>query len=287
MQDACGSVVNRLITANSQIEVGTPGHSSMPCPGYDIALTVPQFSGVGYAWMKDGVIIPSENDNVLNLNNLQLTDAGAYDAIITIGGCEVSGSIDIDPINCGGPLSVQLTSFSAHCDPSGGTVLNWKTASEINSMNFIVQKSADLVNWETVEVLQAKGFSSVTTNYTSLDRQPYDDVTYYQLIQRDIDGTEKRYSPISNTCDNAVSSEMKVYPNPTNGDFNISYYSDKQTKLGLEIMDINGRIVASETHQLELGSNTLFISENLVQGVYIIHVNVGNKEMNPVKLVVN
>ena len=285
--DGCGAVVNRLISSNSQFEIATPGYSTMPCVGNNINLSLPQFTGVSYAWMKDSIVIPSANTNIFSLNNLQLSDSGTYQSILTIGGCEVVGSLYINPFNCGGPLSVELTSFNANCDIDGTVQIGWQTASELNSKDFIVQKSRDLVNWETVDILPGKGNSSINSNYTTIDRDPYDGVTYYQLIQRDFNDVVRSYNPISNGCDQQADSDLKIYPNPSSGDFNIEYYTEKNTIVEVEIMDINGRLVVSKIHKLMTGNNTLFISENLEKGIYIIQVITDKKVKTPIKLVVN
>lgn len=39
-------------------------------------------NGLGYQWLKDGIIIPSENSNILNLSNVALNDSGFYSVII-------------------------------------------------------------------------------------------------------------------------------------------------------------------------------------------------------------
>ena len=285
--DSCGSSVNRMISSNSQIQIGAPGYNTMPCVNNDVVLTLPQFTGVTYSWMKDNVLIPSATTNSFPLPNLQLSDSGEYQSKITIGGCEVTGALYINPLDCGGPLAVKLVSFNAFCDNDGSTVLTWKTASELNSKDFILQKSSDLLSWQTVEILSAKGNSNILNSYSSMDRSPFDEVNYYQLIQRDFDGKEHKFDPISNSCENDEFIEMKVYPNPTHGIFNIDYQSAKKGMLELQIEDINGRIISLQKHQLEIGKNKLFISENLVKGMYIVVVKVNGDNPKTQRLVVN
>lgn len=285
--DACGAVVNRLISSNSQFEIATPGYSTMPCVGDNIGLALPQFTNVTYAWMKDSVLIPSASNNILNLPNLQLSDSGTYQSILTIGGCEVVGSLYINPFNCGGPLAVELTSFYANCYPDGSVFIGWETASELNSLDFFLQASNDLVNWENVDVVPAKGNSSISTKYQTFDRSPQDGVRYYQLIERGMNGLEKRYPPISNSCESKSDSELNVFPNPTTNDFNIEYVTDHKSILQLQIIDPNGRLISTQIHQLEKGKNTLFISETLGAGVYFVKIAVNKKELKPIKLIVN
>lgn len=283
--DACGAIANRLISSSSIAEIGTPGFSNMPCAGDNISLTLPNFSGVTYQWYKDAVAIPTATGYSLDLTNLQPSDSGLYSSVMTIGNCDIPGLLLIDPNSCGGPLAVELISFNADCHPDGSVSLHWETASESNAMDFVLQKTNDLINWETISIVAASGNSNVTNAYSATDREPFDGTSYYQLIQRDFDDVENKYFPISNNCD--IETELKVYPNPTNGNFKIKYYTKNKTTLTLQIIDMNGRMIRSEIHPLDKGTNTLFISEELEKGMYLIHINTDNKENNPIKLVVN
>lgn len=286
IQDACGSSNERFISSNSVAEIGIPGYSTMPCIGGAISLTLPNLPGVNYQWFKNGTLISGENLNTLSFPSLQHSDSALYTSMITIGQCEIPGGLMLDPNACGGPLAVDLTSFSAYCDPNGSVMLSWQTASEQNSLNFMINKSTDLVYWETIDVLAAKGNSSVMNSYASADRNPSAGITYYQLIERDLYGVETKYSPISNSCNNGGDAAFKVYPNPTNGEFKIEYFSEIKSDLELQIMDVNGRTITSQVHKLNPGSNTLYISEDFAKGIYIVYVKVKNKEMSPVKLFV-
>ena len=98
---------------------------------------------------------------------------------------------------------------------------------------------------------------------------------------------KKAFAPMGSDCGQAKADDWSVYPNPSNGNFNISYQSEINTTALIRIMDINGRIISTKSHQLEIGNNNLFISEYLVKGIYLVKVITNNKELNPIKLVVN
>jgi len=140
--------------------------------------------------------------------------------------------------------------------------LSWTTASESNSLNFEVSKSLDLKSWELIDVISAKGNSNEMNVYSTIDKFASPDVTYYQLVQRDIDGKENTYSPISNVCDDLDLKGMSVYPNPTNGKFNVEFYSNSETTCQLQIIDVNGRQIIVQKHQLKKGKNTFILSKN-------------------------
>ncbi|MFL5746749.1 MAG: SprB repeat-containing protein [Niastella sp.] len=67
-------------------------------------------------------------------------------------------------------------------------ILNWSTASEQNSKDFIVQYSIDGVSWTSVAILSAAGNSSTLRKYTYVHNNTWKGYNYYRVIQTDLDG---------------------------------------------------------------------------------------------------
>lgn len=87
-------------------------------------------------------------------------------------------------------LPVDLLSFTAsYQDPE--VVLNWQTASEINSSHFSIEKSGDAVNFNEIGRKQAAGQSNSIIYYRYTDWKPLPGSNYYRLKQVDINGTGK------------------------------------------------------------------------------------------------
>ncbi|HVZ24710.1 MAG TPA: LamG domain-containing protein [Sediminibacterium sp.] len=91
-------------------------------------------------------------------------------------------------------LPVQLVSFTAS-RVSAGIQLNWQTASEQNSLDFTVERSADGHSWASLARLPAAGNSSTGQRYSYLDASPLAGNNFYRLLQSDIDGRTS-YSPV-------------------------------------------------------------------------------------------
>lgn len=66
---------------------------------------------------------------------------------------------------------------------------------------------------------------------------------------------------------------MKVYPNPTNGEFNVEFTVDHDGEANIKIFDISGRVVKQVQTAVAEGVSvvTLDISE-LTAGIYQIQV---------------
>ena len=115
------------------------------------------------------------------------------------------------------PLPVQLVEFTAQ--PQGAAVaLAWRTASELNSAYFEVQRSFDGRTFTPLGRVAARGATSSTTNYTYLDAQlPAGAATlYYRLRQVDADETAA-YSPGRAVTRPGTGTSLSLYPNPAPG----------------------------------------------------------------------
>jgi len=92
-------------------------------------------------------------------------------------------------------LPVELTLFTA-TPTNNGILLRWTTMSESNSDYFILERSKDLYTFTEVARMKSSVYSNAKIDYEFLDRVPYDGVSYYRLVQVDLNGARKIYDPI-------------------------------------------------------------------------------------------
>lgn len=96
-------------------------------------------------------------------------------------------------------------------------VLQWRTAAEEGTKDFVVQNSTDGRQWQNIGTVTAAGNSLREQAYSFVHRQPASTVNFYRLLQRDTDGRE-RYSKIIRIDLQEAGTVLSVYPNPvTNG----------------------------------------------------------------------
>jgi hypothetical protein len=80
---------------------------------------------------------------------------------------------------------------------------------------------------------------------------------------------------------------LNLYPNPTNGDFLVSYTLVNTDKVSISIYDFMGKKIDSKLVNGILGLNTISISGNeYAKGIYLIEITTGNKKETK-KLIVN
>jgi len=111
------------------------------------------------------------------------------------------------------PLPVELVYFKGKAQLSGGAKLSWGTASEVNSNYFVVQRSPNGREFVAVSRVKSAGTSVQAQHYELLDPKPLAGLTYYRLLQVDLDGSET-YSPIVVLKPGAAETALQLWPNP-------------------------------------------------------------------------
>ncbi len=189
------------------------------------------------------------------------------------------------------PLPVELLSFNGECQ--GNIIdINWTTASENNSSYFEIEKSENGDDWIKIETVDAAGNSNSSINYTIQDvRKSFSSNLYYRLNQFDIDGEKEVYGPILISCetDLYIESEIKLFPNPNNGDFQLAVNSNEDNKeVTIILIDTYGRKVSSMNKILQSGVNLYtFNNLNISSGVYYVHLFSNGVSINSNRLIVN
>ncbi|HEY4109308.1 LamG domain-containing protein [Puia sp.] len=89
--------------------------------------------------------------------------------------------------NLTGELPVTLTAFTA-VRSGNDAVLQWKTATEENTSEFIIERSADGKKYTDVGNVPAAGNSKTMLSYSYIDPKPGRNSIYYRLKQVDLDG---------------------------------------------------------------------------------------------------
>ncbi len=172
-----------------------------------------------------------------------------------------------------GPLPVNLLWFTVTKFNGKQALLNWKTAQEINSAHFQIERSNDALIFNAIGSVQAAGNSSTGIVYNFTDQQPANGLNYYRLKQVDIDG-KFVYTPTRvlrfNESDAGL---VKYFPNPTNGLLYIELTGTmaSESKL-INISTVAGVVV----EQIKLGAvtnNILSINlDKYARGIYFIQI---------------
>ncbi len=147
-----------------------------------------------------------------------------------------------------------------------GNQITWATANEEDASHFVILRSTDNKNYTSVGTLKAAGNSSQLINYSFVDNNVLDGITYYKLAQYDFDG-DINYSSIV-SVNNVGLQNIIIAPNPFSN-------STKISLVGFEgaTVTIKNAIGRSIEFIEEVRNNQLEIGNNYPSGIYIIEIS--------------
>ena len=181
----------------------------------------------------------------------------------------------------GSVLPLTLLNFSGSA-AANGTLLQWQTAQEINTKYFETEWSTDGQHYSKIHTTAAAGNSTQTLYYSYTHSNALAGINYYRLKMIDKDN-QYRYSPVVTVTINNYRSAVSVFPNPVADVLQIKIAADKNEKLTLQLINAEGKAVASKIFMLVKGDNRLsWKLPGLATGNYFI--SSPNKEFKTIKL---
>lgn len=185
----------------------------------------------------------------------------------------------------GSTLPVELTSFSASY-ANFAVQLQWKTVSEKNCREFVVEKLIDS-NWMPIAALPGNGTSTAVHTYNYVDKDIKTGKIFYRLRQTDYDGTAHYSCSIDVLAIPRVTSFelLQNYPNPFNPSTKITYALPAESKVVVEIYSVTGEKVVTLTDAfMSAGYHSLiFDARNLNTGIYIVRMKVQSLKQSLIK----
>ncbi|MBX9851268.1 MAG: T9SS type A sorting domain-containing protein [Cytophagaceae bacterium] len=164
-------------------------------------------------------------------------------------------------------LPVEWLSFTGKA--TGESVqLNWVTASEKNNRYFIVQRSTDGKNFETIGQEPGGNNSNTALSYVYAGPFPAGEIIYYRIMQVDYDGKTSFTNVLS--ISNQQEEDIMIFPNPTEGEFWVSFSSATATSAHIYIINSIGEKISEEFY--DLGKTASIHISQFPAGVYFVIV---------------
>jgi predicted extracellular nuclease len=129
------------------------------------------------------------------------------------------------------------------------------------------------------------GFGSIYEG--TIPGQSAETTVYYLIEASDIDSTVTTSGSYSiPTAINNINSVIKVavYPNPSNGKFNVEINNEKAKDMSIEVFNVQGKVVYSTSIYNNKYKGEINISD-LAKGIYYLRINDGNN-VNTKKLLI-
>ena len=158
--------------------------------------------------------------------------------------------------------------------------LRWITESEINNDFYTIERSIDMLNWETLETVPGSPTSPGEGQYEYFDMEPKSGLTYYRIKQTDLNGAYD-FSHIEKVeFESLIEEDEEFYvlaPNPVPGSDD-SFTIDGESSFEgttIKLYDITGKEVRIG---LDINDSELEVTPfEKLNGLFFITIQKGKK----------
>ena len=180
-----------------------------------------------------------------------------------------------DNIPCGGIVPIELLNFSGEVQQAGN-LLKWTTLTEINNSHFNLMRSVDGTNFVKITTVQGAGNSNKAIDYSFMDYDAPDGLSYYRLDQYDLDGSGSSSNVITLIRNKVQFELIDIVPVPTTDYIDIRFNTVNDAPVLAKIYDIAGRLISDIRFDTQTGINKQRIDvRHYAAGTYIISLNDG------------
>jgi hypothetical protein len=147
--------------------------------------------------------------------------------------------------------------------------VKWQTSFEQNNKGFYVQRNTN-GEWKDIAFVFSSadgGNSNQVLSYTYNDQNTFSGISYYRILQVDIDG-KGRYSEVMVVKGQKQASQLLLFPNPgTNGKVNMQF-SDEGSAKNIVVYDATGRVIRA----IKNYTGSILSIDRLKPGMYNVQV---------------
>lgn len=173
-------------------------------------------------------------------------------------------NLEVTDIKSMGTLPLRWLEFTGVAQGQSA-VLNWRTASEQGTKDFLVQHSTDGRQWQSIGTVMAANATEGEQAYSFVHGNPAKGMNAYRLQQRDADGRSS-YSTVVTIIMNTPYELVSVYPNPVvNGKVQVKL----QAPAIARVYNTAGVLVIQK--QLPAGVSTIEL-DRFAKGMYTLKV---------------
>ncbi len=173
-----------------------------------------------------------------------------------------------------GTLPIVLANFAVKPENNKAKI-EWSTTAEQGNDRFVVERSADGINFTPFATVKGNGTSSAAHQYFVYDNSPLEGTNYYRLVQYNMDGRNTNHGIRTANFRNLPGATLMVFPNPIIKDFGIrlNNYSGKQ--ISVTVSDMSGKLVHREIIQTGISQSDyrLNVNNKPLPGQYILQVS--------------
>jgi len=196
---------------------------------------------------------------------------------------ELPGISSADDSLVSATLPVRFILFNVKCREDN-VLITWKTAQELNSSHFNIERSDNGISWTTIGTLPATNNSTAEINYSFTDKSPLSN-GYYRIAGYDLDGKVQYSNVMRSSC--TTTELFSVFPNPVHDKVFINIVASNDSKIIIQLFDNKGTLVKLQNGIVLKGNNQIGVDMNYFKsGVYNLSVSWNNGQMQKATQVV-
>jgi trimeric autotransporter adhesin len=177
-------------------------------------------------------------------------------------------------------VPVTLLDLKAIYHPNHTVDVKWNTSQEINSKEFIIEKSINEgVRFDSIGKIQAAGFSNVMRSYSFHDPRPVLGNNYYRLRQVDIDGRTEISRVVSVTTKVKSDPFFSIYPTMVSAFTYLHSTSTETSDATYKVLDATGRVLIEKKISIDRNHPFRIDLDGLNRGIYFIQIVSGVKKV--------
>jgi len=228
-------------------------------------------AGTSYAWSFSGSANHSTSASATP-TAISWSSMGTKTVSVSVSNSVCTMATYSQSITISAILPVQFVSFTGEMK-AGDALLTWTTENEMNARHFVIERSANGSDFDSIGVIAASNNVSVNVYYFT-DKDPVNGNNYYRLRNVDLDG-KASYSKLVVLANNntVTNGQMKIFPNPAQTVLNVEIAGTTGSEVRIQVFTLSGILMMEKQQSLSAGNNQQSLGiTSLKSGHYFLKV---------------
>ena len=193
----------------------------------------------------------------------------------SFGEASIAGSDYLTTTSTPVTLPLDFLSFTAR-EVNGRVRLDWVTTNEENVSHFLIERSRNGLDFNTIGELPAVNISSTVNDYQFEDKNPAIGFNYYRVTEIDFDGYSESTEIVFVLIETDESININLYPNPIlNNRLTISS-NISLAGARYQIINLSGQALVNGRFTSDLQNQTITVNQ-LNSGLYLIRIEMPDR----------
>lgn len=268
------------IELHPQVDMAISGPTSATIGGstYSYSVSNAPSSGITYNWSMGANATTATSSSATPSTSWTTTGNKSLSVAISNSSCVVASLSSVVLVTS--VLPVTFTNFTGVIKDNKA-VLTWSTSHEENNSYFVIERSVNGRNYDSVGHVQAGSSASNTYSFTEANTNA---TSYYRLKQVDISGSYIYSAVITVKNTGSSNREMTVYPTQATSTIQYVVSNEAPSTATVQVFNITGQPVITNKEVLQQGVNIRSLNvSHLATGAYILKMQIPATGVTAVK----